>query len=135
MAPRGSKHEQNVETEKYPYGLVDASICRYLKLKQELKTWRALPTQLDQGIFIRHQSNQAGKFITSFANYMLWGDSTRFENIVNGLKQFFYIGLDNKQFFGYIAVKLEHKPDFSIIMNKKATWKYQTHHINKRWLK
>ena len=38
MAPRGTKHEQNVETEKYPYGLVDASICRYLKLKQELKT-------------------------------------------------------------------------------------------------
>lgn len=48
---------------------------------------------------------------------MLWGGNTEFENAIQRLKQIFHIDSEHKQIFEDIGVKLEQKPNFSIIMN------------------
>ena len=54
-----------------------------------------------------------------FVDAVLWGRITKFETIINKLKQLFHIGAEHKQIFEYIGIKLEQKSDFSITIIKK----------------
>ena len=54
-----------------------------------------------------------------FIDDVLWGGNTEFENIVNKLKQIFYISSEHKQVFNYIGIKLEQRSDFSIVITQK----------------
>ena len=54
-----------------------------------------------------------------FMEDALWGESTKFESIINKLKQVFCIGTEHKQIFKYMSIKLEQKSDFSITITQK----------------
>ena len=54
-----------------------------------------------------------------FVDDVLWGGDTKFENIVNKLKQMLYISSEYKQVFDYIGTKLEQRSDFSKIITQK----------------
>ena len=67
--------------------------------KQEfvIKAKRRLgPTliKLDQGILIWHKDSKPFGIMACFVDDVLWGGNTEFENIVNKLKQMFYISSD-----------------------------------------
>ena len=68
------------QLRKCVYGLADASRYCYLKLREELVKWGSTPTQLDLGIFIWHNNNKPIGVLKSFANDVLWGGKTKFEN-------------------------------------------------------
>ena len=54
-----------------------------------------------------------------FMEDAFWGESTKFESIINKLKQVFCIGTEHKQIFKYMSIKLEKKLDFSITITQK----------------
>ena len=53
-----------------------------------------------------------------FVDDVLWGGNTEFENIVNKLKQIFYISSEHITLH-YIEIKLEQRSDFSIVITQK----------------
>ena len=82
------------EHKKCVYGLADASRYWQLKLREELIRLGATPIKLDQGIFIWHKDSKPFGIMACFVDDVLWGGNTEFENIVNKLKQMFYISSD-----------------------------------------
>ena len=53
-----------------------------------------------------------------FVDNVLWGGNTEFENIVNKLKQIFYISSEHTTLH-YNEIKLEQRSDFSIVITQK----------------
>ena len=101
------------------YGLVDASRYWCLKLREELIKLGATPTQLDQGTFIWSKDSKPIGIMACFVADVLWGGNTKFETIINNLKQVFCIGTEHEKIFQYIDIKLEQKSDFSITITQK----------------
>ena len=90
-----AKTDKVWELKKCIYGLADASRYWYLKLREELIRLGATPIQLDQGFFIWHKGNKPIGIMACFVDDVLWGGNTEFENIVNKLKQIFYISSEH----------------------------------------
>ena len=90
-----AKTDKVRELKKCIYGLDVASRYWYLKLREELIRLGATPIQLDQGFFIWHKGNKPIGIMACFVDDVLWGGNTEFENIVNKLKQIFYISSEH----------------------------------------
>ena len=113
-----AKTDKVRELKKCIYGLDVASRYWYLKLREELIRLGATPIQLDQGFFIWHKGNKPIGIMACFVDDVLWGGNTEFENIVNKLKQIFYISSEHITLH-YIEIKLEQRSDFSIVITQK----------------
>ena len=113
-----AKTDKVRELKKCIYGLDVASRYWYLKLREELIRLGATPIQLDQGFFIWVKGNKPIGIMACFVDYVLWGGNTEFENIVNKLKQIFYISSEHITLH-YIEIKLEQRSDFSIVITQK----------------
>ena len=100
------------------YGLEDASRYWYLKFREELIKLGSIPTQLDQDAFLWRKSNKPIGIMACSVD-VLWVGNSKFETIINKLKQVYCIGAEHKHIFEYISIKLEQKADFSITITQK----------------
>ena len=107
---------------KCVYGLGDASRSWYLRIREEIIKSGGEVCQLDQGLFLFHDSNQIlYGIIICFVDDMLYGGTTDFEQkIIGYIRNIFEISSEHNKAFTYIGIGIEQYPDKSIVINQDS---------------
>ena len=89
------------------------------KIQRRIKLG-AIPSKLDQGIFIWSIGNKTIGIMISFVDDVLWGGSSEIASIIAKLRETFYIGKEHTQAFTYIGINLKQSNDFTITIDQNS---------------
>ncbi|XP_057314680.1 uncharacterized protein LOC130655883 [Hydractinia symbiolongicarpus] len=107
--------------KKCIYGLVDASRCWYLRVKEELINLNVSVSKSDPAIFYWHHGQQLSGVMATHVDDFCWGGNEDFiENVIEPLQRVFLVGSECSTVFPYLGLSLNQHSDFTIQINQNA---------------
>ena len=93
--------------KKCVYGLSDASLKWYNKVKKTIKNLGGEISDIDPAVFYWHCKGQLAGIVTIHVDDFLWGGSPEFENkVIKQMKRELLVGKEESEKFKYIGLEL-----------------------------
>ena len=105
---------------KCAYGLADAPRRWYLRIREELVTLGAVPSKLDNGLFLFKESGILQGIAILHVDDIMWAGNETMLPIIEKLKSTFQISQENDSIFTYIGIHTVQKPDGSITLDQSS---------------
>ena len=107
--------------QKCAYGLADAPRCWYLRMREVLIDLGAVPSKLDNGIFLFVHSDKLFGILILYVDDIMWsGDENAMKPIIEKLKSTFKISHENDDTFNYVGVHMFQNSDCSMKINQSS---------------
>ena len=117
---------------KCVYGLVDASLKWYEKVKTTLIECRGKVSRVDPAVFYWHDSNGLTGILAVHVDDFLWAGSEAFEGtVVVKLRKLFNVGKEECEAFKYIGLGLSQDEERIILCQKDYTAMLKTVFVDK----
>ena len=89
------------------YGLIDASRCWYLRVKEELITLNVSVSKTDPAVFFWKYDQVLCGVMTTHVDDFCWGGNKLFiENVIKPLRDIFSIGVEHSSMFRYLGLNV-----------------------------
>ncbi|CAG2196695.1 unnamed protein product [Mytilus edulis] len=102
--------------EKCVYGLADASLKWYEKVKKTLNECGGTESKIDPAVFYWHNSNGLAGVLAVHVDDFLWAGTNLFETeIISKIREKFSVGKEASESFKYLGLGLSHADDKIIL--------------------
>ena len=122
--------------EKCVYGLVDASLKWYEKVRKTLKECGGTESKVDPAVFYWHDSNGLAGVLAVHVDDFLWAGSEIFEiNVISKVKEVFNVGKEASESFKYLGLGLNQCDDKIILSQKDYVNVLKTVSVDRKRMK